>query len=327
MKGKKFLTGILGVMLVFGLVLFVGCSTDDDDGDSNGGNQSGGDAPTVTVTPGDGQLDIVWTAVSGEDGGYKVYIRNVTDAPTESHLATQTSPGALTYTAKNATVNSGLPITNGTKYYVWVKAIKGSGFSDLSTVKDGTPMAADAKPVRPAAPTITTLPSGQLRITWVAVASATGYDVVVSANDSSSQPYADSKMNITTAPFEFTTTALSSSTQYYVFVRAKNAVGDGPWSDSVSRTTVDPVASVDGAWNERAGAADTLTFTAPDSCRRDYGVGAAVSQDTYTYAYVPATGILTLTPQVAGGVVITGTVTGNVLSVPWAGGTIVYTKQ
>jgi hypothetical protein len=111
MKGKKFLSGILSLMLVFGLTMLVGCPTDDDGGGSSGG----GDAPTVTVTPGDAQLVITWIKVSDEDGGYKVYIRNVDEAPTEAHLAKQTSPGVLTYTATTATVISGLAITNGTR--------------------------------------------------------------------------------------------------------------------------------------------------------------------------------------------------------------------
>jgi hypothetical protein len=49
MKGKKFLTGILGVMLVFGLTLFVGCPADD-------GGDSGPAKYTVTFDPNGGTI-------------------------------------------------------------------------------------------------------------------------------------------------------------------------------------------------------------------------------------------------------------------------------
>ncbi|MDR1325972.1 MAG: fibronectin type III domain-containing protein [Treponema sp.] len=296
------------------------------------------DAPVVTVTPGDGQLDISWTAVTGETGGYKVYIRTSTTAPDETNLVAQTAAGVLTYKATTATNSNNLSITNRTTYYVWVRAVKGTGFSDLSEVKEGTPMEPDAKPVKPAAPVITSLPSGQLKITWTAVATASGYDVVVSENDTSpsnnpddpgADAHADRKWDVTN-PLEFTTTLLSSSTQYYVFVRAKNVVGTGSWCDAAPMKTAAPVASVVGGWNMYGGGSDTLTFTEPNTCLRSFGVGNNADENYYTYEYnvlaAGGDGVLVLTPQ-GGGTPINGTVTGNVLTIPFGGVTKTYTKQ
>jgi hypothetical protein len=43
MKKKTFFTGILSLALVFGMLLFVGCPTEDDGGNNTGGDNTGGD--------------------------------------------------------------------------------------------------------------------------------------------------------------------------------------------------------------------------------------------------------------------------------------------
>jgi hypothetical protein len=311
-----FMKGMLLFAITFAIML-TGCPTDDD-----GGGGGAGNGPVVTVTPGNASLTITWTAVTGEDGGYKVYIRTANETPGETNLASQTAPGTLTYTT-NGQLTSGLQITNGTKYYIWVKAITGNTESGLSAVKDGTPAAPDSLPARPADPTVASLPSGQLRITWATVAQAEDYEVVIATSDSTANSF-ETQANITA--LEYTTTTLNSSTSYWVFVRAHNTVGDSPWSNSVTRVTVNPVTSVVGTW-KTGGGTDTLVFTqSPTSCVRT-NTGGVSQTDEYTYVYDNQTGDLTLT-ETGQQAQLQGTVTGNVLSMTWGnGGTVRYTKQ
>ena len=63
MKSKWFLTGILSILLVFGLVL-TGCPTDG--GDDNGGTNNGGDDNGGTDN---GGSSLTWKAVSNTTFG------------------------------------------------------------------------------------------------------------------------------------------------------------------------------------------------------------------------------------------------------------------
>jgi uncharacterized lipoprotein YbaY len=287
-------------------------------------------APEVTVTPGDAKLTIAWTAVTGETLGYKVYISNQATAPTELNLATATATQIVTYTASGQQ-QSGLNIANNIQYYVWVRArLTAVTDSELSVVKTGTPMPPASVPGKPAGLTVTSPPSGQVKVTWTAVDLADDYEVFI-ANDANNPDgnngnRAEGQANIT-QPLEYTTRTLSSNTQYYVHVRAHNSQGNGAWSDSISITTVKPVDSVVGTWVSGSGF-DTLVFTAPNSCART-DTTAQPPNSAYTYAYAlnggQTVGNLTLTP--VQGAAIQGTVTGNVLTVATWGATAVYTKQ
>ncbi|MDR3170955.1 MAG: starch-binding protein [Treponema sp.] len=50
MKNKTFFTGILSLALVFGMLLFVGCPTEDDGGNNTGGDNPGGENPGGNTT-------------------------------------------------------------------------------------------------------------------------------------------------------------------------------------------------------------------------------------------------------------------------------------
>jgi hypothetical protein len=85
-------------------------------------------APVITsVTPGDTTLTVVWGAVSGATS-YEVY-----------HNTTNTTTGATRFggdiTVTTTTITG---LTNGTPYYVWVRAKNSAGTSGYSVVVEAT---------------------------------------------------------------------------------------------------------------------------------------------------------------------------------------------
>jgi len=101
----------------------------DDLGDDG---TDGGSAPSapgaLTVTPGNSQLTVSWSAVSGADS-YDVY-RHTADNSSAAVLFGNTTSTTSTITG----------LTNGTPYYVWVKAKNSAGSSAFSPAGSGTPV-------------------------------------------------------------------------------------------------------------------------------------------------------------------------------------------
>jgi len=88
-------------------------------------------APTdVTAVPGNGQVTISWTAVSGATS-YNIYYSTTLGLLNVTELAGQTSPYTLT------------GATNGTTYYFVVTAVNAYGESTASSSVSATPTASD----------------------------------------------------------------------------------------------------------------------------------------------------------------------------------------
>ncbi|PKL15852.1 MAG: hypothetical protein CVV49_19280 [Spirochaetae bacterium HGW-Spirochaetae-5] len=85
--------------------------------------------PTPSITPGDSQLTFNWMSVA-EATSYEVYFNTVNDAFTAAQVG-----GVITGTSY---VLTGL--TNGTTYYMWVKAKNSVGTSGFSSPANGTPI-------------------------------------------------------------------------------------------------------------------------------------------------------------------------------------------
>jgi len=100
-----------------------------DDGTTDDG--TAGSVPTapgtLTVTPGSGQITVSWSAVSGAVS-YDVYSHTGTD----SALAT-------VFENTTSTTSTVTGLTNGTQYYVWVKAKNSTGSSVFSPQGQGKP--------------------------------------------------------------------------------------------------------------------------------------------------------------------------------------------
>jgi hypothetical protein len=88
------------------------------------------DAPAMPVIEsGDSQLTVSWTAVAMA-GDYEVYYSNTTTEPA--------TPSQSIHNVTTTIING---LSNGTTYYVWVKAKNSAGTSGFSPMANGTPRA------------------------------------------------------------------------------------------------------------------------------------------------------------------------------------------
>ena len=184
-------------------------------------------APTLTsVTAGDGKLEVNFTA--GTNGGsaitnYKYAISTSSDlsGATYSALSPADSTSPIVITG----------LTNGTQYYIKLKAVNAAGDSSASNQLDGTPA------VVPAAPTITAVTSGDttLTVTWTNGSNGgspiTGYQFSTDGGATWSSTLSSSSVS---SPH--TITGLSNGATYYAQVRAVNSIGPGVASSELGGT-------------------------------------------------------------------------------------------
>jgi hypothetical protein len=169
-----------------------------------------------TVIPGYNQLSISWQAVEGANS-YEVW------------AGTDPNP---TIAAKRGNDATGLSsvitgLTNGTAYYVWVKAKNAVGTSNFSPMATGTPSASTIAPQAPAIPSVS-IGNGQITVTWEAVEGAAAYEVWTgTANNSSSAAQNGEDVSDSLSG---TISGLTNGTTYYIWIKAKNAVGTSGFS-------------------------------------------------------------------------------------------------
>ncbi len=182
-------------------------------------------APTgLTATPGDKQIVLAWTAVTGANS-YNVY-RGLT-AGNEAAAPVMTGVTTATFT------NTGL--TNTTDYFYKVAAVVSGVVGNLSAEATAKPLA----PVLPAAPTGLTATPGDKQITlaWTAVPGATSYNVyrgLTAGNEAAAAIMTG--VTLTT----FTNTGLTNGTPYFYKVAAVAASGRGAKSAEATGTPTAP---------------------------------------------------------------------------------------
>jgi hypothetical protein len=180
------------------------------------------DAPgNVSAVAGDGQATISWAPVA---------------AATSYNLYYSTSP---TISKLNGTKISGVSspyikasLTNGTKYYFVVTAVKG----DIESVESAIVSATPSLPP-PTAPTGVTATAGNSQVTigWDSVSGATSYNLYYSTSSSVTK-LNGTKMSGVTSPY--TKTSLTNGTTYYIVVTALNGGGESADSARVSATPI-----------------------------------------------------------------------------------------
>jgi hypothetical protein len=175
-------------------------------------------APTVTI--GSQQLTVSWTAVEGASA-YEVW------AGTSNNSAQATKRGNDVSSGLSAIISG---LNNETTYYVWIKAKNSVGTSGFSPAANGTPSVATLIPQGKPIPSIT-IGNTQLALSWTAVEKASAYEVWRgTANDSSTATKYGGDVN----GLSVTMSSLTNGTTYYVWIKAKNDIGDSGFSVSVS---------------------------------------------------------------------------------------------
>ncbi len=186
-------------------------------------------APTLTAA--DSQLTVTWNTVNGATS-YEVWFNTVNDTSTAAQFTGDSDNTDITC------VITGL--TNGTTYYIWVRAKNSAGTSGFSPVASGIPAASIASPDTPGTPSLTA-GNHLLIVTWTPVNGATSYEVWFNtANDTSTaaQFTGDSDNTDTTCII----TDLTNGTTYYVWIKAKNSLGTSGFSLPGSGNPTVPVA-------------------------------------------------------------------------------------
>ena len=168
-----------------------------------------------------------------------------TDADTSDDLAysiegTDAASFNFNATTRQITTKTGVDYDFEAKpaYSVTIKVEDGNGGSDTVAVTINL-TDVNEPPSAPAAPTLTSKTHTSLTVGWTAPANTgkpdiTSYDVRY-RRPSVSSTFTDGPQDQTGT--SATITNLGPSTNYQVQVRATNAEGNGPWSDSLSTRT------------------------------------------------------------------------------------------
>ncbi len=177
------------------------------------------EAPTAPVLSSTGStsttIGLSWTASTDNVGvtGYDVYVDGILNGTTTS----------TTYTV------SGLTASTTYSIYVTAKDAAGNG-TNSNTITPTTSGAGDTEP--PTAPVLssTGTTTTTISLSWTASTdnvAVTGYDV-----------YVNSVLNGTTTGTTYTVSGLTAATSYSIYVRAKDAAGNGTNSNTISATTL-----------------------------------------------------------------------------------------
>jgi len=218
------------------------------------------------TTAGVGEVSMTWTAPTDNGGsaitGYTVQYTTNASGPWTTHSTSLTTSRTIT------------GLTNGTQYYVRVRANNAAGSSAWAN-STATPI------TTPGVPTNTTADAGdeQIAMSWTAPAdnggsAITGYTVQYAT--SAGGPWTTHSTSLTTSR---TITGLTNGTEYFVRVSANNAAGSSAYTTPANATPITVPTAVTGF---TAAAGDTeidVTWTSP----ADDG-GAAITGYTLQYA-------------------------------------------
>jgi hypothetical protein len=186
--------------------------------------------PATGVGP--GQVKLTWSAPSSDKPITDYLIQQSINSTTWTTVADGTS-SATTYTVTGLSV--------GTQYAFRVAAVSEPGQGYWSAIVQATPPV--WKPDAPSGLTAAVAPaagvgSGQVKLTWIVPANngsaITDYLLQDSTNGTTWTTVSD---GVSTAT-NYTVAGLTNGTKYWFRVAAKNGVGDGPWTTTITATPV-----------------------------------------------------------------------------------------
>ncbi len=212
-------------------------------------------APTLTATPGAGQVSLSWTTPA--DGGAAI-----DDYVISQYVGSSTTPTTTTTTSTSQTVTG---LTNGTTYTFAIQAVNVAGSSELSNVETATPATV------PAAPQLLATVAGPAiaEVVWSPPAEDGGasigaYDIFRSTTAGSRGTQIASQAP-TSATNTYIDQSVTNGTTYYYEVVAVNRIGQSPASDQFS---AEPQSSLPPPLLLKTFALDghKVTFSAPNKC-------------------------------------------------------------
>jgi fibronectin type 3 domain-containing protein len=171
-------------------------------------------APVVTA--GSQRLTLSWSAAVGATA-YEVWAGGSNDTTAAGKYGSDITG--------LSTVISGL--TNGTQYYVWLKAKNDVGTSGFSPSAGGVPDGPTTPPAAPGTPAVS-IASGQITISWLAVTGAVAYEIWYGTSPSSASASQDG--DDVTDSLSRTISGLDNGTPYYIWMKAKNELGTSIFS-------------------------------------------------------------------------------------------------
>jgi len=187
-------------------------------------NVSGKIPMAPIVGNGNEQISLTWQAVEGATA-YEVWLGTVNNS-------TSAAKNGADITASLSAVISGL--SNGTTYYIWLKAKNSISTSGFSLVASGKPIANATAPTLSAS-------NGQLSVTWATIAGADQYEVFYGTGIN---PPQTASQTVNAPVTSATISGLVNGTTYNVWIRGKNATGTGAMSNVASARPIGTVETV-----------------------------------------------------------------------------------
>ena len=202
-------------------------------------------APTgLSASAGNGQVVLSWTA--GGDGGSAVTKHQVRQKADGGSFGNWTDIPDSAPGGANASRYTVTELTNGTPYTFQVRAVNTLGGGAASNEASATPAESATPETVPAAPDKPVLKpgDGKLAASWTEPADdggspITGYEL--EWTEATDPAFAHPLGSAMPTGASHTIGGLENGVEYAVRVRAINAIGPGPWSESATAT---PVAAV-----------------------------------------------------------------------------------
>jgi hypothetical protein len=202
-------------------------------------------APTIgSITPGNGQLSVAFTAPSSNGGSTITDYKCSIDGGAYFSLATTTSPFVLS------------SLTNGTAYSISIKAVNSIGDGAASNSVSGTPRTV------PSASTITGITPGNGNLSVAFTSGSDGGAAVTNYKYSLNGGSSFTAFSPAQTSSPVSISGLTNGTAYNVQLVALNVAGDGAASNTVSGTPFTTPSAVTGFTVTEGNSQLSLTFTA-----------------------------------------------------------------